>query len=624
MNYYLIKMAKYIPLLLVLFFSNTTFAQQTQVQGRVTDSKGQPLPGVSVVVKGTSAGTATDNSGNFTITVPNQNASLIISSIGYPTQEVPVGNRTNIPVQLTAVAGQLNEIVVTGYGTQRRREVTAAISTVSAEQFNKGNINNVAQLLQGKVSGLSIARPGGNPNTGFTIRLRGLSTLGANTSPLVVVDGQVGADIITVDPNDIQSIDVLKDAASAAIYGTRGSSGVIIITTKRGGRTPTVNYNASVAFEKPGMFTPHMTAAEFKAAGGKDLGAVTDWNDLITRTGVSHIHNVSFSGGSGGGTTYLASVNYRNVEGVAIRTGFEQLNGHFGLTQKALKDKLTFTLDANATRRASRFGFDRAFQYATIFNPTAPLSTTDPVLNLTKSGYVEQNFVEYANPLAVLEQNTNQGVLKRMNINGSASYEIVKGLRILGRYAQENTSNFRLIYLPKTSFDTRILPGITGINTGGSGFTRNGLGQKQDDETYNQLFETTLSYDKRILSDIGIEAVAGYSFQDFLFNGFATRAGDFLTDITSENFASANDFKNGKAEASSYRNGSRIIAFFGRLNVNYQDYAFISASLRREGSTQFGENNKWGMFPAVSAGFDISKLTDIPHVNSLKLRASYG
>ncbi|MBD0294413.1 MAG: carboxypeptidase-like regulatory domain-containing protein, partial [Flavisolibacter sp.] len=504
MNYYLIKMAKYIPLLLVLFFSNTTFAQQTQVQGRVTDSKGQPLPGVSVVVKGTSAGTATDNSGNFTITVPNQNASLIISSIGYPTQEVPVGNRTNIPVQLTAVAGQLNEIVVTGYGTQRRREVTAAISTVSAEQFNKGNINNVAQLLQGKVSGLSIARPGGNPNTGFTIRLRGLSTLGANTSPLVVVDGQVVADINTVDPNDIQSIDVLKDAASAAIYGTRGSSGVIIITTKRGGRTPTVNYNASVAFEKPGMFTPHMTAAEFKAAGGKDLGAVTDWNDLITRTGVSHIHNVSFSGGSGGGTTYLASVNYRNVEGVAIRTGFEQLNGHFGLTQKALKDKLTFTLDANATRRASRFGFDRAFQYATIFNPTAPLSTTDPVLNLTKSGYVEQNFVEYANPLAVLQQNTNQGVLKRMNINGSASFEIIKGLRILGRYAQENTSNFRWIYLPKTSFDSRIVPGITGINTGGSGFSRNGLGQKQDDETYNQLFETTLSYDKRILNDIGI------------------------------------------------------------------------------------------------------------------------
>ncbi|MDQ3845233.1 MAG: SusC/RagA family TonB-linked outer membrane protein, partial [Bacteroidota bacterium] len=344
----------------------------------------------------------------------------------------------------------------------------------------------------------------------------------------------------------------------------------------------------------------------------------------ITRTGVSHIHNVSFSGGSGGGTTYLASVNYRNVEGVAIRTGFEQLNGHFGLTQKALKDKLTFTLDANATRRASRFGFDRAFQYATIFNPTAPLSTTDPVLNLTRSGYVEQNFVEYANPLAVLEQNTNQGILKRMNINGSASYEIIKGLRILGRYAQENTSNFRWVYLPKTSFDTRILPGISGINTGGSGFTRNGLGQKQDDESYNQLFETTLSYDRRILNDFSIAAVAGYSYQDFLFNGFATRAGDFLTDITSENFASANDFKNGKAEASSYKNGSRLIAFFGRLNLNYQDYAFISASLRREGSTQFGENNKWGMFPAVSAGFDISKLTDIPHVNSLKLRASYG
>lgn len=605
---------------------------QTAVQGKVTDNSNQPLAGVSIILKGTSTGTTTNATGSFSITVPNQQAVLVFSYIGYPIQEITVGNRTTIDLQLTPIPGQLNEVVVTGYGTQRRKEVTAAIATVSAEQFNKGNISDVAQLLQGKVAGLSISRPGGNPNGGFTIRLRGLSTLGANTSPLVVVDGQVGADINTVDPNDIQSIDVLKDAASAAIYGTRGSSGVIIITTKRGGRVPTVTYNGSVTAEKPAEFTPHMSADEYKAAGGNDLGSATDWNEAITRTAISHTQNLSLSGSGAGGLSYIASGNFRKVEGVAIKTGFTQINGHMGLTQKAIKDRLTLTLDLTATRRSSQFGFDRAFQYATIFNPTAPLHTTDSAgtgLNYTGSGYVEQNFVEYANPLAVLEQNTNNGILKRININASATYEIVRGLKFSIRYAQENTSNYRWVYLPKTSFDTRIIPGagVFGIRdfiNGGSGFTRNGLAQKRNDENYNRLYENTLSFDKQIFGNLRLAAVAGYSYQDFTNNGFVVRAGNFLSDVTAENFASAGDFTDGKAEAISYKNGSKLVAFFGRANLNYKDIAFLSASLRREGSTQFGVNNKWGMFPAVSGGVDISKIANINHVNSLKFRASYG
>jgi len=622
MHHYFFRRLKYVLILtLALFLNNALFAQ-ISVQGKVTDNTGQALPGVSVIVKETSNGTTTDFNGAFSISVPTKNSVLVFSYIGYPIQEIEVGDKTTLSVSLTPSAGQLNEVVVIGYGTQRRKEVTSAVATVNAEQFNKGNISDVTQLLQGKVAGLSISRPGGNPNGGFTVRLRGLSTLGANASPLIVVDGQIGADINTIDPNDIQSIDVLKDASSAAIYGTRGSSGVIIITTKRGGRVPIITYNGSVTAEKPVEFTPHMSAAEYKAAGGKDLGANTDWNKAITRTAISQIHNLSFSGGTGNGTTYIVSVNYRNAQGVAIKTGFDQLNAHFGLTQKALKDKLTFTLDATSTRRASTFGFDRAFQYATIFNPTAPLHTTDPALNYTGSGYVEQNFVEYANPLAVLEQNTNEGINKRININGTASYEIIRGLKFQVRYAQQTTSNYRWIYLPKTSFDTRLL-GPAGFRNG-SGFTRNGVAQKQDDESYNKLYENTLSYDRKIFNKLNLSAVAGYSYQDFLNNGFILQAGDFLTDITSENFASANDFRNSRSNGSSYKNGSRLIAFFGRVNLNYNDFAFLQASLRREGSTQFGENRKWGMFPAVSAGVDISKLTDIAHVNSLKLRASYG
>lgn len=605
-----------VTLALLLLLTQILYGQ-VSVQGKITDyNSNNPLTGVSVTEKGTSNGTTTNADGVFVITVKDQQSVLVISYVGYSAQEIPVGSKTSIDLRLAPASGQLNEVVVVGYGTLRRKEVTSAVATVNAEQFNKGNINDVAQLMQGKVAGLSIARPGGNPNGGFTIRLRGLSTLGANTSPLVVVDGQVGADINTIDPNDIQSIDVLKDAASAAIYGTRGSSGVIIITTKKGGRTPSVAYNGSITSERPAEFTPHMSAAEFKASGGKDLGATTDWNKEITRNAFSHTHNLSLSGGSVG-TTYIASVNYRNTEGVAIRTGFEQLNGHFGLSQKALKDKVTFTLDVTATRKKSSFGFDRAFQYATIFNPTAPLRTTDPILNLTGSGYVEQNFVEYANPLAVLEQNTNIGDYKRININGSMTYEIARGLKFLTRYAQQSTSDYRWVYLPKTSFDSRLI-------AGGSGYSRKGLAQKQDDEGYSRLYENTLSYDRKIFNNINMSAVAGYSYQDFQFKGFLVRAGDFLTDVVSENIASALDFKNGKAEATSYKNASRLVAFFGRVNLNYNDIAFLSASLRREGSTQFGENNKWGMFPAVSVGLDIANLTKMSNVNSLKLRGSYG
>jgi len=603
-----------------LLFSDHLFAQSA-ITGTVLDNKGAPIKGVSILVKGSSAGTSTAENGSFSITASKKDI-LVISAVGYLTQEVAIGSQTSVNVSLSASAGQLEEVVVTGYGTQRRKEVTSAITTVSAAQFNKGNINDVAQLLQGKVAGLSISRPGGNPNSGFTMRLRGLSTLGANTQPLIVVDGQVGADINTVDPNDIQSIDVLKDAASAAIYGTRGSSGVIIITTKRGSRAPVLAYNGSISAEVPGKFIPHMSAAEFVAAGGKDLGSVTDWNKEITRTAYSQIHNLSYSGGNSSGTTYLASINYRDVEGISIKTGFNQLNAHLGLTQKALNDKLNLSLDVIVTQKEAQLGFDRAYQYATIFNPTAPLHTNDAPgsggLNLTGSGYVEQNFVEYANPLAVLEQNTNKSSFKRQNINSSASYEIIHGLKAQVRYAQQNSSDYRSAYLPKTSFDSRIIAGNR------SGFSANGLAEKQDNETYSRLFETTLSYDTKLFQDLNLSAVGGYSYQYFLNSGLYMRAGDFLSDVNSENITNAGDIKNGKAVASSYKNGSKLIAFFGRVNLNYRDMAFLSASLRKEGSTQFGENNKWGMFPAVSAGFDIGKLISIDAVNSLKIRGSYG
>ncbi|MBG9376053.1 SusC/RagA family TonB-linked outer membrane protein [Panacibacter sp. DH6] len=591
-------------------------AQSRTVTGKVVSATGTPLEAASVMIKGTSMGTTTNREGVFSINVPAANNTLVVSVIGYQQLEVDIANQTNIEIKLTESNDKLTDVVVVGYGTQKKKEITSAVTSVKAEQFNRGNVPNVSQLLQGKVAGLSIARPGGDPNAGFAIRLRGLSTLGANASPLVVVDGQIGIDINTVDPNDIQSIDVLKDAASAAIYGTRGSAGVIIITTKRGARgAASIAYNGTLSSETPAKFTDHMSADEYVAAGGSDLGSKTDWNKEITRTAISHTHNLSISGGNNG-TSYTASVNYRNNQGVAITTGFSQFNVHFGLTQRALKDKLALTLDANNTKRNSDFGWSDAFKYATIFNPTAPVKSADPAYDLTGGGYFEQNFVDYSNPVAVLEQNTNKRVTKRNNINASATYEFIKGLKGSVRYAQENISYYNWAYLPKTSFYVRSFLGV-------SGFARNGYAWKRDDESFNQLYENTLSYDGKI-NNLSISAVGGYSYQDFLYNGFYVQAGNFLTDAVSEDFNSSLDFKNGLAYSDSYKNGSKLVAFFGRVNLNYNDIAFLSASLRREGSTQFGANNKWGMFPAVSVGLDVNKFLQVSAINNFKLRASYG
>ncbi|GAA0543772.1 SusC/RagA family TonB-linked outer membrane protein [Chitinophaga japonensis] len=605
-----------ITILVLLIPLSAVFAQR-RVTGTVTGSDNAPVPGVTIQVKGQTIGTATDASGKYALTIPGNDAVLIFSAIGFTSQEIPVGDRNNINVTLAETVGNLSEVVVVGYGTQKRREVTSAVTTVKAEEFNKGNVSNVSQLLQGKVAGLSIASPGGDPNRGFSIRLRGLSTLGANTQPLVVIDGQIGADLNTVDPNDIASIDVLKDGSAAAIYGTRGSQGVIIITTKSGKPgTTRISYSTQGSAESIYRDTPHMTAAEFRALGkGTDYGANTDWYKEISRTALSHNHNVSLSGGTES-TTYNASLTYRQQEGIAIHTGYRQLNGRMNVTQRALKDRLVLNLSLTTSRRDADTGYAEAFKYATIYNPTAPVYSTDPQFDLTGGGFYEANFIDYVNPVAVLKQNTRTGETKRINFAGSAQYEIIDGLKFLVRYAQQTTSIYATAYLPKEAFFDRNFLNV-------SGFQRNGYAYKGDFEEFNQLYENTLSYDREIQS-FNLSLLGGYSYQQFKNQGESAAGGNFLTNFVSDDLSAALDFRDGRGTITSYKNASKLVAFFGRVNLNYNDMAFLSASVRREGSTQFGENNKWGTFPAVSAGLDLNKVFSIPQVDNLKVRASYG
>lgn len=622
------RMLKTVPACLwafALFFVTGASAQEPlKVSGKVTDNAGTPLAGVTVSIKGTKTATVTGPDGTFSISAPSASSQLVFSYVGYQIQEVAVGSRTSLDIRMANLTSNLNEVVVVGYGTQKKREITSAITRVDAEQFNKGNISDVSQLLQGKVAGLSISKPGGDPNAGFTMRLRGLSTLGANTSPLIVIDGQIGADINSVDPNDIASMDVLKDGSSAAIYGTRGSAGVIIITTKTGSRGgPQVAYSGSVTAEKAARFTKHMTADEFRAllkntGAGTDYGASTDWNKAITRTGITQDHNLSMSGGNQH-TSYNVSLNYRSGEGVAITTGYNQLNGRLNLTHKALNDKLVFNVQMSTTHRNSQIGFANAFEYATIYNPTSPIHVPVGSANdLAGGGWFEVQATDYSNPVAMLVQNSNNVELKRQNLAASAEYEFLPGLKFLVRYAQQTTSSHTDKYSPINAFANR------GFDANlDNGYGRHGYKILQDDESVNQLYENTLSYAHKV-ADFDLSAVAGYSYQDFTNTGNYMGAGNFVTDAASGNISAALDIPYGLATVSSYKNASKLVAFFGRVTANYKNLAFLAASLRREGSTQFGPNNKWGYFPAVSGGVDFSHIWEVPAVNSLKLRASYG
>ena len=323
------NLLKQLLFLSIMLSASLIFAQT--VTGTVTGDEG-PLPGVNVVEKGTLNGVTTDFDGNYSIDV-GADAVLVFSFIGFTSQEVAVNGQTVINLQLAVDAQALDEVVVVGYGSVVKKEITTAVTSVSAEEFNKGVISDPTQLLQGKVAGLSIYNKGGNPNDNGTIRLRGISTIGGNTQPLVVIDGVLGQDLNNVDPSDIENITVLKDGSAAAIYGTRGSSGVILVTTKSGknGQPFSVSYNGQFSTASIANEIEVMGREDFLAVGGSDLGSDTNWRDEVTRTAVSQVHNVAAVGGSDG-ANYRVSVNFRDTEGILINSGFKQFNARAKLS----------------------------------------------------------------------------------------------------------------------------------------------------------------------------------------------------------------------------------------------------------------------------------------------------
>ncbi len=603
--------------LLLLFASFVATAQERAVSGKVTSSDdGSGIPGANIQVKGSSNGTVTDSDGNFKLNVGND-ATLVFSFVGYVTQEIAVGAQSTIDISLVSDITSLSEVVVVGYGTQEKKEITSAVTSVKSENFNKGTVNDPALLLQGRVAGLNITSPGGDPNATVNIRLRGVGTVGANAEPLVVIDGIIGGSLSTVDPNDILSIDVLKDGSAAAIYGSRGGSGVILVTTKSGksGKT-VVDYNGSYAVQNIARSIDVMNPDEYRAvAGAKDLGANTDWLDVVTRQGAAQVHNLALSGGSKS-TTYRGSMNYRTTQGIGLNSGFKQLNGRLNVTQKALKDRATFTINLSSTNKDAQLGNANSFRYAVVANPTMPVydnTLTSPTAGGNWGGYAERDIFDFFNPLSIVEQSTNDKKETRQlaSIRGEYDFsDVVEGLRATLFYsAQNETDLIGASYKTTAKF---------------SGQGSQGRAGRRMDARFNQLFEATLNYDKTF-GDANLAFLGGYSYQDFFNEGFGLSGGNFLTDaFTYNNLGTALDFANGLGSVFSYANSNKLVAFFGRANVNVAGNYFLSASARYEGSSRFGANNKWGLFPAVSAGVTLSNLVDIPTVNSLKLRASYG
>jgi TonB-dependent starch-binding outer membrane protein SusC len=598
-------------LALLVMLTAAVSAQRT-VKGTVTDSEtGEGLIGATVTVVGTTRGANTDVDGNYSVEVPNGATQLRVAYTGYAEQVVDLG-ASNV-VDVVMVSGtKLDEVVVVGYGTLKNREITGSVSSVKSKDFNKGAVNDVGALIQGKVPGLVVARAGNDPNGSFNLRLRGLSSASQNTSPLIVIDGVPAASIRQVDPNDIESIDVLKDGSAAAIYGTRASAGVIIITTKKGtaGRA-SVDYQGSVTMETIAKKQPLLSSSEFVSlAGGTDLGGNTDWYDEISQTGVSYINGLNMSGGSNK-TTYRVSLNHRDVTGIARGTGFKQYNANISLQQKALADRLTLTVNAGSLTRDANLGFTEAFRYASVYNPTAPVKSEESTYKPFGGYFQFPGSFDQFNPVAIIEQGVNDERSGNLFGNVKADLTLAPGLTVSAFYNQTRDNVRRFESYQKSAY-------YRGRNGQGA------AGQGQEDRT-NELFESTLNYEKG-MGKVNFKGLLGYSWQEFARSGYSVGGGNYLlNELAENNFGAINDFYKGLAIPSSFRDPEhRLIAMFGRVILGYDDTYYLTASLRREGSSRFGVNNRWGMFPAVSAGVNLNKLFLGETFDNLKLRAGYG
>jgi len=596
-----------------LVISLGAFAQDV-VSGKVTDSKdGSAIPGVSVTVKGTTKGTQTDINGSYKVNA-GSGSTLVFTFVGYAKKEVAATGSV-VNVSLAADNQSLEEVVVVGYGTQKRKEISGTVTSLGSRDFNAGVVTNPLAAAQGKVAGLVITQASGDPNAAPTVRLRGTGSLNAGSEPLYVIDGVIGAPIQNVAPEDILSMDVLRDASSAAIYGSRGANGVILINTKRGkSGAPTVDYSAYVGAETISQRPQLLNAAEFRAAASKykqtfdDNGANTDWLNVITRTAVSQNHNVGVSGGSEN-LSYRASVGYLDQTGTLIGSAKDRLTGRLNLDAKAMNGKLNMKFNMSASQTNGTFADNRAVGFAMNMRPT------DPVYNANGSYFQLPGTFSNFNPLAALEKKSNTQRLQDFLFNASAGYTIMDGLvfNVSGTLRTQNADN---------SYFAATTPGNLLSTVGGNSASRslNAVLDKQ--------LEATLNWTKK-LSDVStLTLLGGYTYQDVVNDGFGASNNNFLTDaFGANNLGSGLGIRSNPSLLYSYKNEYKLVSFLARAQYSLMNKYFATVNMRRDGSTKFGDNNKWGLFPSVSVGWSLSEeafLKGNTTIDNLKLRVSWG
>lgn len=593
-----------------------TVLQQKAISGKVVDSKGESIIGANIMEKGTTNGTITDFDGKFSLNV-SAKAILQVSYIGYKSQEIPVSQlKAGAVITLREDTEVMDEVVVIGYGTQRKGDVTSAIASVKAEDFTVGKVGDAADLIKGKVAGLSIAKGSGDPNATSTIRLRGVISVNGSTTPLVLVDGVEG-DLSTVAPENIESIDVLKDASAAAIYGTRGANGVILITTKTGRREAhtTASYSGYVSASQFGKKLDFMTAEDVRAGKTNftDKGYDTDWLDAISRTGFTHNHNFNISGGTKQ-TTYSADFTYRKEDGVIMNTYAEDIRMRFDVSHWMLNDMLKVNLNMvkkwhkNSATNATNSDQSNIYRQAIARNPTAPIYNED-------GSYNEDFGVNYYyNPVGMLEERLGNYSYEETRATGNITLEPIKGWQ----------TNLMLATSRFGAHDK-------GYNT--SEYYGNQLNQwtgyayHTNSESYQNNLEITSKYDLNV-GKHRMNAMVGYSYQYYKYEQNYANNYNFPTDFFQwNNLGIGQALKEGKAGMGSSASENTLIGFFARVSYAYDNRYNLLVSVRREGSSKFGDNNKWGTFPSASLGWTISNeefMKGIAWLNNLKLRAGFG
>ena len=590
--------------------------QGVNVKGVVKDAKGEPIIGATVTEKGTKNATVTDFDGNYSLNVANRNAVLVISYIGYTSQEVKAGSN----VTLQEDNALLNEVVVIGYGTQRKGDITSAVASVKAEDFNAGKIGDAAELVKGKIAGLQVINSSGDPKETSSIRLRGVTTLVGSLTPLILVDGIEG-DLTTVAAENIASIDVLKDASAAAIYGTRGANGVILITTKSGRRdTPAqVSYNGYASFSKWSKKQDFMDVHDviYGKTAQDYLGYETDWVKAVTRkAGFKHNHDLNISGGSKN-ATYSANISYAKEEGMIRKTFNENFKMQMDYTQFMWNDVLKFNLNALVTRQKysndnlNTYSHENPYRQALIHNPS------EPVYNEDGSYYENFNKLQYYNPVALINENFGDNRRRFSQLVGNVTVEPIHGWK----------TNLMISWGEGVdSYENWTSPLHQSIVRTGD----NGVANKSEGTWVDKNLELTSRYDAQ-WDEHRFNALVGYSYLYKEADGFNAGNRDFSTTAFLWNNLGNGSWINDKdnhAWMGSYKNDSKLVGFFGRISYGYADKYNALISIRHEGSSKFGANHKWATFPSVSLGWNIMNeafMKDTRNwLSNLRLRVGYG